>query len=241
MKGISLVILSSLLLTSVSAQTDSTLKKNEIGLGVSNMLIGLLGGQEEGPTPLVITYKRLTHKNWALLSGFSYGNAHSSSGFFPAQVYDSLYIDQYETKEKETILLRLGAEHRYFFKPRLLFVVGLQLQGALIQEKRALYYWEGIRDDADNQPFTAKKEELTSLKSDRIDSKQMGLCVHAGIMTSLSKRFMLSAIWRPSLMISSSQVRGVNEQTGTISEYHSVYSEFTSGPLVSEVSIFYRF
>lgn len=237
------IVLGLLFITSSSifAQKDSTAKKNEFGLGLSNFLIHAIGGVQEEPTPLVLTYKRVIHTNWALLANYSYGTSLKATNQMPSRINDSTYIASYESAQKRTQMIRVGAEYRHALRPKLLFVAGLQLQAAVANNKHDYYTWTGDSLRSDNNLILFPEHETIKTNRKTLDSKQMGLCMHAGLMTPLSKRLMLSAIWRPSMMISTNKEVKINEQTGVINEYTYTQSEFTSAPLITEVSLFYRF
>ncbi len=215
--------------SSISAQTESTFKKNELGLGLNNMLINLMGGQEEMATPLVLTYKRLLNKNFAILGAYSYTNDNSQIAGLDGLTQTEPGVEYIFNKSHT---LRTGLEYRYLYKSKFYFVGGIQLQSTTGQVSKS--YFSTVT-------YSTSNPQNVLLRETQTDVKQMGLCLHTGFLIPLGKRFMLSTIWRPSMMLAYSKETTTNVQTGVISDNNSNYSEFTSGPLITDVSLFYRF
>jgi hypothetical protein len=226
----------------LSAQ-DAPVRRNELGLESSRLVMGLLGGSRN-QSDLTLTYKRL-YGDWALRSSFSYevnrGESHRL-----AEVRDDHLRFQRDRHHRNGYTGRVGLEHRRPLVGGTMIALGMDLVYGYARYDshiQALFYQHAEDTLQGFFPvpglgfvFQQPWEHLTST------THRMGLDGTAALLFPLSERMMLSAKIRTSLhyilQTSKKELFGPESVTTT----RSRELEFTMGPrLLSELNLYFRF
>jgi hypothetical protein len=222
---------------------DAPVRRNELGLESSRLVVGLLGGSQN-PSYLTLTYKRL-HGDWALRSSFSYEVIRGESHRLAEVRVDHLRF-HHDRHHRHGYTGRVGLEHRRPLVGSTMIALGMDLvYGYARYESRvqALFYQyaEDTLQGVFPVPglgflFQQPWEHLTST------THRMGLDGTAALLFPLGARLMLSAKIRTSLhYYLQTDQRDLFGPEG-VTTTRSRELAFTMGPrLISELNLYFRF
>ncbi len=244
-----LIILFSFHLTKSYAQSDTTekVRKNELGLSVGPILLVTLGSTPYAQ-PIGITYKRVLGK-WALRSNFTLRPWEDSWPGFEnetKQISDSMQVRRNTNRDNISYIGRVGYEYRYLSKRGWYIVGGIDLQaqqtigGKKIQQ--ALYKIDSVSNAGTAEPqFHTTFINSEVLLTESWTTTQLGLGLSMGVMIPAGKRWWISALCRADTFFGPTRRVISDYVEGSVQKYNTSTFDFTSGPALTEISIYFRF
>jgi len=227
---------------SLSAQ-DAPVRRNELGLESSRLVVGLLGGSQN-PSYLTLTYKRL-YGDWALRSSFSY-EVHRGESHRLAEVRVDHLRFHHDRHHRHGYTGRVGLEQRRPLVDGVIMALGMDLvYGYSRYDSRIQAFFYQYAEDTLQGVFPVPGlgfvfqqpwEHLTST------THRMGLDATAALLFPLGARLMLSAKIRTSLhyYLQTDQLELFGPETVTTTRSREL--AFTMGPrLISELNLYFRF
>lgn len=247
------IILIGLIILAVSlgrAQNkDSTicLRKNEIGIGIGPLMLISLGSQPSSQ-PIGISYKRVVNK-WVLKTSFAYSrNSNSPFGFNSHEEFhnDSTISIRTTNYYRNTFSGRIGAEYRYAFKNGITIFGGTDLiaqySNGTKNINEALFRIDSLVGTGTAQQHYEKTFlDVKAILIQRETSPQFGLGINLGVLFPLKQRWWLAFSYRADAVFGNVTVKRNDllqqkTETNNFSRF-----DFNSGPLLSELALFYRF
>jgi hypothetical protein len=242
-------LLMCLFIQNIQAQTDknSTDKKNEIGVNLGPIVASALGSMPYNQ-PFGITYKRVVNK-WAFRANLSYSGYRSHNyGLQSREIFhtDSTYDVRTTDWSGNAFTGRIGVEYRHRFEKGFYLVGGLDAVGIFSKYNMEVLELNYSHDSADVVGASKDTYIRTFLGSSILSqeeriSKQLGIGASLGLIVPISKRWWLLGQCRFDSYFGSIEVISSDKVSGAITQSKSRSFDFRGGPLLSELSLFYRF
>jgi hypothetical protein len=245
---LSCISASCLLLPCFAQETDSSghSGKHEIGVSIGSLIVGALGNSPN-PQTIGITYKRI-YGNWAGKANLSYeaGKTNPYPENYQTTYGDTLLLSRFETNSFGMLAGRLGIEYRLPLRWKCIFVAGADLRMARKNQQRRIK--ENIHKiDSIARPGTAQQLYYLTRPDEkdllRENQRQLhaGIGLSAGLLIPAGKRWWISAHLKLDSYLSSVKSTSKDLVAGTEETYRKNFLNFSAGPLLSDVSVFFRF
>jgi len=231
----------------MTSQVDSIYKKkNEIGTSLGPVITGLLGsGNYSQPYSLI--YKRVMSK-WAFRANYSFYpnfNYHSLSKE-TIQTSDTSYTLRSTNRKQISHVLRCGIEYRRKFKRGWSLIGGADISYRYEDYKHTIvganFYMDSVYYSGTAQPSyqgLLRSQEL--LLNEYTYTSQVGIGLSAAVFLPLTKRFALVGQCRLDAYIGETRGAIADNVAGTKENISSMRADFLTGPVLSELGIYYRF
>lgn len=228
----------------LSAQ-DGPLRRNELGLDISGMAVGLLGGNRN-QSELTLTYKRL-FGDWAFRTSLYVERQQGETHRLAAVQGDLLRFHRHRDR-RNAYIGRIGLERRQSLTGRTMLALGMDLvygQSQYDSRVQAFLYRPGEDTLVLNPNFPVTGLEFVSEQPweyRNSTTHRMGLDATAALLFPIGDRLMLSAKVRTSLhyYLQTNKMNLFGPEGVTTTRSREL--AFTMGPrLFSELNLYYRF
>ena len=227
----------------LNAQTDSSFYRNETGISIGRLAQHALGG--EATQPWGFSYKYLLKKNVALRGTYQYKDYESypkvpnTTLILPDSLhqYDSDYMNGFYHR------VTLGAEARLIRK-RMTFALGADIgyrhRREYYQEYREAYIKDSLAGSGGMVYYDRQIESRVILgRHDRGHDFTLGLT--GAVLIPISKHWLLSFMVKGDFHTGITRYRTSDYLKNLSYTGNYRIAQFEGGPLLSDVSLFYRF
>lgn len=229
------------------SQTDSTHKrKNEVGTNLGPIVTVLLGSGNYSQ-PFSATYKRVISK-WAFRMNYSfYPNFNNFSlASETKQTSDTSYTIRSTNRKQISHVLRCGVEYRRKFKRGWSLIGGADISYRYVDSKHTIvganFHMDSVHySGTAQQSFQGTLRTHENLLNEYTYTSQVGLGLSVAVMVPLTKRFVLLGQCRADAYIGQTRGTSVDNVAGTKTNVSSTSGDLITGPLLSELGIYYRF
>jgi hypothetical protein len=217
--------------------TAAIFKKNEIGVNVSPILVGLLNNslipQENR---LSVSYKRILNKKSALrfaLGVDNNGNLESSQ----SKLNDTTFYKHYNFSSTSPFI-RLGYE-RYFGKHKIKWFYGADI---VVGKYKSSYSYTNSKSWSDNSSNKTFNETSSTIEINNENNYLLGISPFIGTKYPLSKRFSISAQLGFDTNFQSGYFTQNATNTSSSKKTKSSIVNMNSSPgIINDFSIIYKF
>jgi hypothetical protein len=221
---------------------ESTVRRHEMGLDVSTILVNMLGRNRD-QVHLTFTYKRVLN-DWALRSSFNL-TFREHKTFQLQEVKDGLLWYHDDLEKSSAYTGRIGIERRIPLVGRAMLAVGVDLAYGYAPSSREVtaFSYSPASDPTQSTDYPVPgliQVSQQPWENVKRTEHSMGLDGTAAVLYPLSDRFMVSAKFRTSLHynLSKRQVDRFSPDESTTTRNGAMTR--TIGPgLISEINIYY--
>lgn len=246
---ITVCTLFSTLISSSFGQSDTAVKvrTNEVGLSIGPVLLVALGSNPYNQ-PFGLSYKRV-NGNRAYRGNFTF-RPHDNNwrGFSNSttEIADSIQTISSKTGRSTSFTGQVGYEYRFSLKKNCYLVCGADLLAQQVYGRTAIDKFVNRIDSVSNAGTANESYYYTTLSAEntfmeKSTTTQFGIGLSIGIMVPAGKRWWVSGQCRTDSFFGSTSTTSTDNVAGTTTKYKSGTFDFSQGPPLTDISVFYRF
>lgn len=245
-------ILSTLWCNAQHEPSDSVFYKHEIGANIGFIITSMMG-KASVKQPTGIVFKKMLTDNWYFRTSYNYINDYPFGNFNDYLVEDTIYRVEFKNHKLQKHIVSAGVEYRYHFKSNIALIVGgdihfrhrIRVDEFTISDYTLL---DSITYPNGEQSLNYNKSALSSeyIYYEKDIRNEVGAGFSVGVLIPLGKKWQLVAQQRLDAFygsITNSRLihKAEHLTSDNLETTKSTGLNFSTRPIISEFSLFYKF